>query len=67
MLFWLFSVMLKKNKKNPMVSRQAAEMGADAVLVVTPAYVKPSQKGLVKFYKTVADDGALPVVLYNVR
>lgn len=42
-------------------------MGADAVLVVTPAYVKPSQKGLVKFYQTVADKGDLPVILYNVR
>ncbi|CBJ32169.1 dihydrodipicolinate synthase [Ectocarpus siliculosus] len=47
-------------------SEQAAERGADAVLVVTPAYVKPSQQGLVKFYSMVADQGALPVVLYNV-
>lgn len=46
---------------------QAAEVGADAVLVVTPAYVKPSQKGLKKFYEIVADEGALPMVLYNVR
>lgn len=36
------------------------------MLVVTPAYVKPSQNGLVKFYEMVADQGALPVVLYNV-
>ncbi|CAM9546442.1 unnamed protein product [Ectocarpus sp. 13 AM-2016] len=47
-------------------SEQAAERGADAVLVVTPAYVKPSQQGLVKFYSMIADQGALPVVLYNV-
>lgn len=45
---------------------QAAECGADAVLVMTPAYVKPSQKGMVKFFEIVADQGALPVVLYNV-
>ncbi|CAN0381043.1 unnamed protein product, partial [Ectocarpus fasciculatus] len=55
---------------NPLVvieqSQQAAERGADAVLVVTPAYVKPSQQGLVKFYSMIADQGALPVVLYNV-
>ncbi|CAN0218328.1 unnamed protein product [Pylaiella littoralis] len=55
---------------NPVVvieqAAQAAERGADAVLVVTPAYVKPSQRGLVKFYTMIADQGALPVVLYNV-
>lgn len=45
---------------------QAAERGADAVLVVTPAYVKPSQEGLVKFYTMIADEGGLPIVLYNV-
>lgn len=36
------------------------------MLVVTPAYVKPSQQGLVKFYTMIADQGALPLVLYNV-
>ncbi|CAM9893124.1 unnamed protein product, partial [Laminaria digitata] len=55
---------------NPLVvieqSLQAAERGADAVLVVTPAYVKPSQRGLVEFYTMIADKGGLPVVLYNV-
>ncbi|CAM9456179.1 unnamed protein product [Scytosiphon promiscuus] len=55
---------------NPLVvidqSKQAAERGADAVLVVTPAYVKPSQLGLVKFYEMIADQSAVPVVLYNV-
>ena len=48
------------------LASQAEERGADAVLVVTPAYVKPSQRGLVEFYTMVADRGGLPVVLYNV-
>lgn len=47
-------------------TRRAAALGADAALVVTPPYVRPTQDGLVAHYRAVADDGALPVVLYNV-
>jgi 4-hydroxy-tetrahydrodipicolinate synthase len=47
-------------------TRRAAALGADAALVVTPPYVRPTQGGLLAHYRAVADDGALPVVLYNV-
>lgn len=47
-------------------TRRAAVLGADAALVVTPPYVRPTPAGLVAHYRAVADDGALPVVLYNV-
>jgi len=47
-------------------TRRAAALGADAALVVTPPYVRPTQASLVAHYRAVADDGALPVVLYNV-
>jgi 4-hydroxy-tetrahydrodipicolinate synthase len=47
-------------------TRRAAALGADAALVVTPPYVRPTQAGMVAHYRAIADDGALPVVLYNV-
>ena len=47
-------------------TRHAADLGADAALVVTPPYVRPTQAGLLAHYGAIADDGALPVVLYNV-
>ncbi len=47
-------------------TRRAAALGADAALVVTPPYVRPTQAGLLAHYRAVADDGALPVVFYNV-
>ena len=47
-------------------TRRAAVLGADAALVVTPPYVRPTQDGLVAHFRAVANDGALPLVLYNV-
>lgn len=47
-------------------TRRAAASGADAALVVTPPYVRPTQAGLEAHYRAIADDGALPVVMYNV-
>ena len=47
-------------------TRRVAALGADAALVVTPPYVRPTQEGLLAHYRAIADDGALPVVLYNV-
>ena len=47
-------------------TRRAAAGGADFALVVTPPYVRPTQAGLIAHYRAVAEEGDLPVVLYNV-
>lgn len=46
--------------------RQAQAAGADAALVVTPYYNRPSQEGLFRHYAAIADGCDLPVVIYDV-
>jgi len=48
------------------LTRAAQEAGADACLLVTPYYVKPTQEGLFQHFKAVAEAVAIPQILYNV-
>jgi len=48
------------------LSKYAQEVGADAILTVTPYYNKTTQKGLYEHFKQIANSISIPVVLYNV-
>ncbi|MEN2985251.1 MAG: 4-hydroxy-tetrahydrodipicolinate synthase, partial [Thermodesulfovibrionaceae bacterium] len=47
-------------------TKKAEQLGADAVLSVTPYYNKPTQEGLYRHFKEIADKTGLPIILYNV-
>jgi len=47
-------------------TRRAAALGADAALIVTPYYNRPDQRMLEAHFRAIADEGGLPIVVYNV-
>jgi len=48
------------------MTKHAAKAGADAVLVVTPYYNKPTSKGIYLHYKAVSESADIPIILYNI-
>jgi 4-hydroxy-tetrahydrodipicolinate synthase len=48
------------------MAQYAAKVGADAVLVVTPYYNKPTNKGIYLHYKAISEAADIPIILYNI-
>ncbi len=48
------------------LTNEAAKAGADAALLATPYYNKPTQEGLFQHYKTIHDSTDIPLILYNI-
>lgn len=48
------------------LTKHAEEAGADASLVVTPYYNKPTQSGLYEHYKLIAENSNIPIIIYNI-
>ena len=47
-------------------TEHAEKSGADAALIVTPYYNKPTQSGLYEHFKTIADKTNIPIIIYNI-
>ncbi len=48
------------------LSKGAKDLGADGLLLISPYYNKPTQKGIIKHYQTIASAVDLPLIVYNV-
>ena len=48
------------------LAQHAQELGADAVLVVTPYYNKPTQEGMYQHFKAINDAIRIPIIIYNI-
>ena len=70
----------ESNGKNPVIAgtgsnstaeavsltKHAEKSGANAALIVTPYYNKPTQEGLYQHYKTISNNCAIPIIIYNI-
>lgn len=56
----------ESTQKTAELTFKAMALGADACLIMTPAYIKPTQEGLYQHYAYIAEQVAIPQILYNV-
>ncbi|KTC81643.1 4-hydroxy-tetrahydrodipicolinate synthase [Legionella brunensis] len=57
---------LNSTKECIALTQEAMECGVHAALIMTPAYIKPTQEGLYQHYSHIAHAVAIPIILYNV-
>jgi len=48
------------------MTKYAKDVGADAALIVTPYYLKPTDRGIYEHYNTIASEVDIPIILYNI-
>jgi len=48
------------------LTQVARRLGADAALVVVPYYIRPSQEGLYRYFRSIADQVDIPIIVYNI-
>src|SRR5574344_401126 len=53
-------------KESILLAQHAESVGADAVLMITPYYNKPSQSGIYEHFRVVAENINIPIMLYNI-
>jgi 4-hydroxy-tetrahydrodipicolinate synthase len=53
-------------KETLRLTKKAEDCGVDAVLVIVPYYIRPSQEGLFEYFSTVASSTSLPLIIYNI-
>ncbi|MFN3603480.1 MAG: 4-hydroxy-tetrahydrodipicolinate synthase [Leptonema sp. (in: bacteria)] len=49
------------------LTKEACRVGVDAVMLVSPYYNKPTQEGLYRHFKKIAENSSVPVILYNIK
>ena len=61
-----FTLVLESSRQAIELAQHAKEAGADAILVVTPYYNKPTQEGMFLHFSAIADSADIPMIIYNI-